>query len=169
MSRLDSFIRRMVAQRAAIDFAAHPGTIPDGPIFELGLGNGRTYDHLRQCFPGRHIFVFERHAAAHPDCTPAADFLVLGDIEITLAPWLARTGRRAAFLDSDLGTGLSATDTHLAHRLAPTLARALAPRGLAASDQPLDVAGWKALPPPDGIAAERYFLYRNCSGIMALP
>ena len=70
MSRLDSFIRRLEAQRACLD--ATPGWIKGivGPILELGLGNGRTYDHLRGLHPGREIFVFERQPAAHPDSSP---------------------------------------------------------------------------------------------------
>jgi hypothetical protein len=28
-----------------------------GCIFELGLGSGRTFDHLRQLFPDREIFA----------------------------------------------------------------------------------------------------------------
>ncbi len=67
MSRLDSFIRRMIAQRDCLAAAARLiGDIP-GPVLELGLGNGRTYDHLREILPGREIFVFDRRVAAHPD------------------------------------------------------------------------------------------------------
>ena len=60
MSRLDSFIRRLEAQRACLGFVA--GQIRDvaGPVLEFGLGNGRTYDHLRELLPERDIFVFER-------------------------------------------------------------------------------------------------------------
>ena len=73
MSRLDSVIRRLQAQRSCIDHAI--GLIADnpGPVFEVGLGNGRTYDHLRDLFPGRDIYVFERQVAAHPDCIPPDD------------------------------------------------------------------------------------------------
>ena len=52
MSRLDSFIRRLEAQRACLALAAgRIGGLP-GPVLELGLGNGRTYDHLRELLPG---------------------------------------------------------------------------------------------------------------------
>ncbi len=81
MSRLESFIRRMEAQRACIDFAARAGNTPQGPIFELGLGNGRTYDHLRERFPGRDIFVFERNVNAHAASMPDAEHLIVGDID----------------------------------------------------------------------------------------
>ena len=34
--------------------------LSDGPVIELGLGNGRTYDHLRERLPGRRIIAFDR-------------------------------------------------------------------------------------------------------------
>ena len=53
MSRLDSFIRRLEAQRACLNRAADTIRGIDGIVLELGLGNGRTYDHLRALFPDR--------------------------------------------------------------------------------------------------------------------
>jgi len=53
VSRLDSFIRRLEAQRACLDHAAGLIGGLDGVVLELGLGNGRTYDHLRSLFPSR--------------------------------------------------------------------------------------------------------------------
>ena len=53
MSRLDSFIRRLEAQRACLNRAAALISGIDGIVLELGLGNGRTYDHLRELFPDR--------------------------------------------------------------------------------------------------------------------
>ena len=95
MSRLDSFIRRLEAQRACLD--ATPAWIEGlaGPILELGLGNGRTYDHLRGLHPDREIFVFERQPAAHPDCVPDAAHLILGDIRATLPAALEPAARTA--------------------------------------------------------------------------
>jgi hypothetical protein len=84
MSRLDSVIRRLQAQRACLARAAALIRDLPGPVLELGLGNGRTYDHLRETLPAREIFVFEREVAAHPDCVPPADHLLLGDIHDTL-------------------------------------------------------------------------------------
>ena len=60
VSRLDSFIRRLQAQRACLDMAAGLIADIDGLVLELGLGNGRTYDHLRETLPGREIYVCER-------------------------------------------------------------------------------------------------------------
>ena len=105
MSRLDSFIRRLEAQRACLERAVAMVEGLDGPILELGLGNGRTYDHLRQLCPAREIFVFDRQVAAHPDCIPDADHLLLGDIRETLPQAVARFGRTIALVHSDMGTG----------------------------------------------------------------
>ena len=79
MSRLDSFIARMQAQRDCLNFLKPKIDAVPGPLLEVGLGNGRTYDHLRDLFPGRDIYVFERKVAAHPDCIPPDDRLFLGE------------------------------------------------------------------------------------------
>ena len=49
-----------------------------GPVFELGLGNGRTFHHIRETMPDRDIFVFERAVASNPDSTPEDHQLILG-------------------------------------------------------------------------------------------
>jgi hypothetical protein len=161
VSRLDSFIRRLEAQRACIDFAARSGNVPEGPIFELGLGNGRTYDHLRERFRGRDIFVFERQVNANAASMPDADHLITGDIGETLPRAVLRFRGRVAFVHSDLGSGDETRDRAMAARIAPLVAEAVAPMGLVASDQVLVIAGWQTLPPPPGIAESRYFLYRK--------
>ena len=98
MSRLDSFIRRLQAQRACIDAAAEAIAGLEGPVFELGLGNGRTYDHLRDRLPDREIYVFERQVAAHPACVPDEEHLFLGDIHETLPAALPRFEGRVALI-----------------------------------------------------------------------
>jgi hypothetical protein len=42
MSRLDSFIARMQAQRDCLNFLKPAIDALPGPILEVGLGNGRT-------------------------------------------------------------------------------------------------------------------------------
>ncbi len=157
MSRLDSFIRRMQAQRDCLNAVA--GDVGAGPILELGLGNGRTYDHLRGLFPGRAIYVFERQVRAHPDCIPPNDRLFLGDIFETLPRAAAQLGAMAALAHSDLGTGDQAANAALGLRLAPMLDALLAPGGLVVANQNLDLAGWQRLPDPSGVPPDRYFLY----------
>ena len=161
MSRLESFIRRMQAQCACIDFAAASGNLPAGPVFELGLGNGRTYDHLRERLRGREIFVFDRRVSAPPGCRPDWAHLYLGEIAETLPRAAARFRGRVAFIHCDISSGDSAIDRATTLMLAPLLARAAAPEALVASDQPIALAGWHVLPRPTGIAEDRYFLYRK--------
>lgn len=163
MSRLDSFIRRMQAQRDCLNFVAAAVQALPGPILELGLGNGRTYDHLRGLFPGRDIYVFERAVRAHPDCIPPDNRLFLGDIFETLPLATAQLGATVALAHSDLGTGEKAANAALGQRLAPALDRILAPDGLVVANQELAVSGWQRLPDPPGVPAERYFLYRKAS------
>ena len=69
MSRLDSFIRRIGAQRNVLNAVAQRIAAIDGPVLELGLGNGRTYDHLRELHAGA------AHHRVRPGlrCPPAVD------------------------------------------------------------------------------------------------
>lgn len=161
MSRLDSFIRRLEAQRACLDHAARLICRLGGAVLELGLGNGRTYDHLRALFPDRDIFVCERQVAAHPDCIPPTDRLLLGDMRETLATAAARLGGRVALAHLDAGSGDAAANAALAAELTPLLAPLLCAGGIVASDQPLKSLALAALPLPAGIAAGRYHLYRR--------
>ena len=59
MTRLDAVIERLKAQRSALGAAAQALSDTPGHILELGLGNGRTYDHLRHLFSDRKIYVFD--------------------------------------------------------------------------------------------------------------
>lgn len=168
MSRLDSAIRRLRAQRACLEAAVRRARTVPGVVLELGLGNGRSYDHLRRLVPDREIFVFDRQLACHPDCRPDPDHLFLGEMPATLETAKARLGSRAALIHMDLGSGdvtetkrnISAIETKL-----PAL---LAPAGVVVSDQPLPgfkARKWgEALLLPPGLAPGRYYLYRAAGG-----
>src|SRR5947209_11474289 len=104
-SRLDSFIRRLEAQRACLELAADLVGGLDGEVLELGLGNGRTYDHLRKLFPHRKIYVCERIVAAHPDCVPPSGLLLLGDMRETLPAARSRLADRVVLAHLDAGNG----------------------------------------------------------------
>jgi S-adenosyl-L-methionine methyltransferase len=160
VSRLDSFIRRLEAQRACLNHAATLIRDLVGPVLELGLGNGRTYDHLREILPGRDIFVFERRVAAHPDCIPPEDRLLLGDLRETLAAARPHFAQRAVLAHMDVATGDVAASLALARELAPLLAPLMQSGGIAVSEPALDVPGWTSLPVPAGVAPGRYHLYR---------
>jgi len=160
LSRLNSFLRRLQAQRDCLDHAvALTGGLP-GPVFELGLGNGRTYDHLRESCPGREIFVLERKVCAHPDCVPDAEHLFEGDIETTLAAVRARFSGRIALAHGDLGSGHPAVDARLAATVSAGLPALMAPGGVIVSDQELSLPAAESLPLPAGVQAGRYFMYR---------
>lgn len=160
MSRLDSFIRRMQAQRACLDWAAAEVGGTPGVVAEFGLGNGRTYDHLREKLPGRDIIVFERKIAAHPGSLPPDDLLFLGDIHETLPQAVARYGGQVALIHYDLGTGDDARNAALAKEVAPGLAALMQPGGVVVADYRIPVDGWSPVPLPEGVQEGRYFLYR---------
>lgn len=161
MSRLDSFIRRLQAQRACIDAAVEKIAALEGPAFELGLGNGRTYDHLRDRLPGREIFVFERQLAAHPACLPDAAHLFLGDIRETVPAAMERFEGTVALIHSDIGTGDAAANADIAAFLSGYLAAFLRPGGLIVTDQPMALSAADPLSLPQGVKPGRYFLYRR--------
>ena len=161
MSRLDSVIRRLQAQRACIDWAVAAVAGRPGAVLELGLGNGRTYDHLRERMPERDIYVFDRQIKAHPACIPPDDRLFLGDIGDTLPAARDRLGRSSVLVHSDLGTGDEARNRALAAELAVMLAPMLLPGAVVMCDQEMPLqGGWERLPEPEGVPPDRYYLYR---------
>ncbi len=155
MSRLDSFIRRMSAQR---DVLNHIATLPlpAGSILEIGLGNGRTFSHLRERFPDRHITAFDRAMLAHGSSVP--DHFVAGEIAETAQAFI---GRNAALVHADIGQGYPDRDALTLHWLPRLVAGLLAPQGIAASGLPLDHPALHPLPLPAGVDEGRYFLYRR--------
>ena len=163
MSRLDSFIRRLEAQRACLDMAAALVRGLDGPVLELGLGNGRTYDHLRELCPDREIFVCERRVAAHPDCIPAAEFLLVGDMRETLPAAYGRLDGRVALAHLDPGTGDVEASRALARELAPLVVPLLRPDAVLVSEPAIALSDLAVLPLPAGVATGRYHLYRRIS------
>ena len=163
MSRLDSFIHRLEAQRACLGLAAQMVCGLDGPVLELGLGNGRTYDHLRELFPERDIFVCERRVAAHPECIPPAELLLLGDMRETLPVARGRLEGRVALAHLDSGTGEPDASRALAAALAPLILPLLRPDGVLVSEPVIDFPELVALALPQNVASDRYHLYRRVS------
>ena len=165
MSRLDSFIRRMQAQRLVLNHVAAVlaarGETFVGPVLELGLGNGRTYDHMREQFPGRRIVAFDRANVANPASCPAADDLILGEIQQTGAAYARQHGATAVMAHADLGNGIAADDAVLAAWQAP-LAHALVRRdGLVLTSTELHHPDLAVQPLPPDVPAGRYFIYRR--------
>ena len=159
MSRLDSFIRRLEAQRACLDYAVSLSQNLSGTAIELGLGNGRSYDHLRERLAGsRTIHALDRQLAAHPDCNPAE--LILGEFRDTLPALARRIGRTVALVHADTGSGDEAASRAQAVELAALLEPLLVAGAVVVSDQDMSPP-WEALPLPAGVAPGRYFIWRR--------
>jgi hypothetical protein len=157
MSRLDSILRRLAAQRDGLVWAiAHLGPI-EGAVLDMGLGNGRTYDHLREHITDRRILVIDRVLQCHKSCIPpAADFLQ-GEA-VPMLQQLARTGPKIALAHYDFGGGDKEMDVADAALHSPWVADVMAPGGLIVSGQPL--VGFESLAGPKTIAPDRYQFYR---------
>lgn len=161
MSRLDSFIRRLEAQRACLDAAARLVAEIPGLVFELGLGNGRTYDHMRQSLPDRRIVVFERDPQPHPGCVPATGDMIVGDLKTVLPEVADRWAGRVALVHSDIGTGDPHRNRRVAASLSLLLPQFLTPRGIIVSDQSLSATMLSPIAVPQGVPPDRYFLYER--------
>ena len=161
MSRLDIFIDRMVSQRACLNHAIRTTAALAGPVFELGLGNGRTYHHLREVIDHREIFVFERAIAAHPDSTPPEDRVILGDVRDTLPAALERFGATASVIHADLGGHNADKNVAFAKMVSPLIAPLLAPGGLMVSSDKMFFDSLVEEPlPPDAVPG-RVFVYKR--------
>lgn len=157
MSRLESMRRRLTAQIDGINWAADLVQDMQGDVLEMGLGNGRTYDHLRQEIPDRRIWVIDRILKCHPSCIPpAADFLQ-GEAEDMLSR-LADEGHKMALAHYDFGHGVKELDVSEGAALSPYIAAVMAPGGLVLSQQPL--IGFTQIKGPDTVDPERYLFYR---------
>ena len=157
MSRLESMRRRLTAQIDGINWAARQIADLPGDVLEMGLGNGRTYDHLRQEIPGRRIWVIDRVLKCHPSCVPPEDDFLEGEAEDMLAR-LAEGGHRMALAHYDFGYGVKEKDVAEGARLSPLIAAVMVPGGLVLSQQPL--VGLAQIRGPDTIDPERYLFYR---------
>lgn len=160
MSRLEFFISRLTSQHASLNRAAELVDGLDGIVLELGLGNGRSYDHLRQLFPTRDIYVCERQVGSYPDCTPPEDRLLLGDLRETLPRAQSWMAGRVALAHVDIGTGDAAVDKARAAEVLPLVMPMLRPSAVIASDINLTGPDLETLPLPETVTIGRYHLYR---------
>lgn len=158
MSRLDSFIRRLTAQRDVLNAIRDTVIKVEGPILELGLGNGRTYDHLRELFPERRIIAFDREIRSFSASTPEPENLVVGEIRKTAEAYI---GIGAALAHADIGTGHDDIDAVTLTWLPQLTAGVLVRGGIAVSGLPLERPELDPLPLPPTVSEGRYFLYRR--------
>jgi len=151
----------MSAQRDCLNLAAEQLKGKSGPVLEIGLGNGRTYDHLRSLFNSDDIYVFDRHVKAHPDCIPDDHHMILGDFLETLPVALPRIGGLAKFAHCDIGTGDKASSVGLAQKMGEYLDELLQDGALITSDQPFERENWTLCPLPANVSVGRYHIYRK--------
>jgi hypothetical protein len=159
VSRLDFMISRLTAQRALMEEAARLIAEQPGPIFELGLGSGRTFDHLRQLMPTREIFAFDRAISAHPKCIPDGDHMILGEIRETLKFCGPRIPQKPAFIHIDLGSGDPTQDLITRAWLSPLIAEWVVPGTIILADRPLE-GNFRELPRPPGTPKSGHALLR---------
>lgn len=165
MSRLEDVIARLLTQRACLGAAAGMTAHLEGPVLEVGLGKGRTYSHLRQIFPDREIFAFDKDLHALPNVISSADHLVLGDFRDTLSAMADLQEHPAALAHADIGSEDQAADAALARDIAGPIVALVAAHGLVLSDRELPHRQLKALESPQvdlptGIRPWPYFIYR---------
>lgn len=160
-TRLEKLLYRLEAQYACITWALQQIADRPGVVFELGLGHGRTFHHLKHHLPDRQIMVFERQLASYPDCTPEPDQLVLGDLAETLPDAAQRFGGQVVLANCDLGTFERDHNAAMSKLVSAELPPALAPGALVMSDLPLDLEGARALALPEGARPDRYYLYQT--------
>lgn len=161
MTRLELFIARMTSQRACIDYAVGLTAGMAGPVYELGLGNGRTFDHIRAKVTDRDIFVFERAVASNPASTPSEDQLVLGDVVDTLPMMLARDGATVSFAHADLGGHNLEKNDAFARLISPLIEVMIAPGGVMVSSDKMYFDALEQINLPEGAMDGRAFIYRK--------
>lgn len=161
MSRLDSFIGRLSAQRDLLNWAIDWVAGREGLILEIGLGNGRTYDHLRTGLPAERIYAFDRANNANPRSIPPADRLILGEFGDTLPAFAARHPCAAVLVHSDVGLGDPEANARQVVQMSGWVPPLLGRDALLLSDQKLIHPDLVLQPAPVPIPAERYFVYRK--------
>ncbi|MCI4666334.1 MAG: class I SAM-dependent methyltransferase [Neomegalonema sp.] len=162
MNRLEAMILRMTAQRAALDWAFTQIQDVPGDLVEIGLGNGRTYDHIREHMPGRRIWAIERKLQPHPSCMPPAQDLLEGDASEGLA---RLEGAGIALANYDLGGQDPQTPDERAVRLTPLIAAALAPAAavLVSTQRLPEHPKLRQAETSDEIGQGRVFIYLSAS------
>ena len=163
VSRLEKLYFRLEAQVACLAWAFREIGERPGLVFELGLGHGRTFDHLRKNLPGRKIYVFDRQVDSYPDCTPEADHMILGELSQTLAQAAARFDGQVILAQSDVGSFSAEHNGTMSSIVSANLAPALADGAIILADLPLAIPASTRLPLPPGAREDRYFIYRFSS------
>lgn len=166
ITRLEKTLFRLEAQHACLNWAVAEIADRPGPIFDLGLGLGRTYNHLSAKLGARSrdIVVFEREVRAYPDCLPPDDQLRIGDLAETLPREAGLHEGKVVLAHSDVGSMDKAMNAKMSALVSGGLGPALAPGAIVMSDLPLDIEGVAPHPLPTGAREGRYYLYVKSVG-----
>jgi trans-aconitate 2-methyltransferase len=114
--------------RPALDLLARIGSLPDGPVVDLGCGNGAVAGALRQAFPDRTLTGVDSSPAMLAEA--AASGLYADLVEADIGAWTATQPPALIFSNAALHW-LDGHDT-----LMPRLAAMLAPGGVLAVQMP---------------------------------
>ena len=161
MSRLEDLANRLLTQRAALNRAVELIEPMEGIVVELGLGKGRSFDHLRERLPGREIYVFDRELSCEPEYAPPDEFRVFGEITRTLPAFCRQFAGQAVLVHSDLGTRHRERDMPLVEFVAENLDSLLKQGAVVASDRPMENAPWIRLPELREMECFPYYMYRK--------
>ena len=160
MSRLEDLTHRFLTQQAALNRAVDMIEGLDGIVVELGLGKGRSFDHLRERLPNRDIYVFDHELSCEPEFAPPPAFWMFGEITSTLPAFCRRFAGQAILVHSDIGTRERADALPLVTFVTEHLGRLLKKDGIVASDRPMAELTWEALPALREMEQFPYYMYR---------
>lgn len=145
-SRLSRMIARLSLQRAYLEEAARLIADVEGPVFEIGLGKARTYDHLVRLLPEREVYAFDGTLHCPPAAVPHKDRLILGNFKRTLAEARSRFEGSVAIAHCDFGSEDTAHDAAQADWLAKLVVPLMRGGGALISDRELAVpADWRII------------------------
>ncbi|MBO9666771.1 MAG: hypothetical protein J7501_08140 [Bdellovibrio sp.] len=163
MSRLDVLIQRMTVQRECLNFLMNELQKKNNEglvAVELGLGSGRTYDHIREGLPHMPFYVFDYKIDCHPSCEPAPEYAILGEIEKTLPPFAEKFQGKACLIHCDIGTKDLDRDNKVYSNLIPLIQKLSNPGTLIASDRPLSAPWLESIELPKDAGKWPYYLLR---------
>jgi hypothetical protein len=161
LTRLEKVLYRLEAQHVCFAWAFSQIEHQSGVVFEIGLGLGRTFNHMRHHMPEREIIVFERKVNAYPDCMPKVDELIIGEVAETLPAMAQKYAGQVVLAHSDIGSFDKEMNKEMSELMSANLLPCLAPGGIIMSDLPLSVPETEELPLPEGARPGRYYLYRR--------
>ena len=161
MSRLEDLTHRFLTQQAALNRAVELIEPMEGIVVELGLGKGRSFDHLRERLPGREIYVFDYDLSCEPEYAPPSEYWVFGEITETLPAFCRKFAGQAVLVHADIGTRHRAQDAALFGAVSENLDSLLKQGAVVVSDRPMNGATWNRLPELREMEHFPYYMYRK--------